>query len=63
MVGRALNEIARQDSETLRAVMEVMETEKLLASETSVDMLPASTNVLVQLGENTATGGYGTALA
>lgn len=54
VVGRALNEIASQDPEILRSVMEVMETEKLLAAEAPVDVLPDGSNVFVQLGENAA---------
>jgi regulator of protease activity HflC (stomatin/prohibitin superfamily) len=49
VVGRALNEIARRDPEILEAVIEVMETEKLLASHASIEMIPISSNVLVQL--------------
>ncbi|MDG1875674.1 MAG: SPFH domain-containing protein [Mariniblastus sp.] len=51
IVGKALNEIAKQDSEVLDTVLEVMEVENLLSSEASVDILPNSSNVLVQLGE------------
>ncbi|QDS95878.1 SPFH domain / Band 7 family protein [Roseimaritima multifibrata] len=50
-VGAALNDIAKQDSEILEAVMDVMETEKLLESDASIDILPSSSNVLVQLGD------------
>ncbi len=50
VVGNALNQIAGKDSEILQAVMEVMETEKLLASDASVDLLPTGANVLLQLG-------------
>jgi len=49
VVGRALNEIAKSDSEILEAVMEVMETDQLLSSDASLDLLPAGVNVLVQL--------------
>ena len=51
IVGKALNEIAKSDSEVLDAVLEVMEVEKLLASGASIDILPNTSNVLVQLGE------------
>lgn len=51
VVGNALNQIAGKDSEILQAVMEVMETEKLLASDASVDLLPPGANVLLQLGQ------------
>ena len=49
IVGRALNEIARQDPEILDTVLEVMEVDNLLASRATVDLLPESSNVLVQL--------------
>ncbi len=55
IVGKELNEIAKQDREILDTVLEVMEVESLLASNASVDVLPQNTGVLVQLGE--ATGG------
>ncbi len=55
VVGRALNEIARNDAEILRAVIEVMETEALLKSRASLDILPRGTNVLVQLNERETT--------
>lgn len=52
IVGNALNEIARQDAEVLDTVLEVMEVENLLASGASIDILPDSSNVLVQLGDH-----------
>ncbi len=52
VVGKALNAIAGEDPEILQAVMEVMETDKLLESNAPVDLLPAGANVLVQLGES-----------
>ncbi|MCH5372536.1 MAG: SPFH/Band 7/PHB domain protein [Planctomycetes bacterium] len=51
VVGRALNEIARADTEILRAVLDVMEAEKLLASPAMVDLLPPNATVLMQLGD------------
>ncbi len=51
IVGQALNEIAKQDHEVLDTVLEVMEVENLLASGASIDILPNSSNVLIQLGE------------
>jgi len=51
IVGGTLNEIGRQDPEILDAVIEVMETEKLLASKARVDVLPKGASMLVQLGE------------
>jgi len=50
IVGDALNEIAKSDSEILDAVLEVMEVDSLLLSGATVDVLPTSSNVLVQLG-------------
>lgn len=50
IVGEALNEIAKQDPEILETVLEVMEVEKLLNSNAAIDLLPDSSNVLVQLG-------------
>lgn len=49
VVGSALNQIGRHDGEILDAVIEVMETEKLLASKASIDILPSQTPALVQL--------------
>lgn len=58
VVGKALNEIAKQDPEILDTVLEVMEVDNLLASGATIDILPTASNVLVQLGERTksATG-------
>ncbi len=53
VVGKALNEIAKQDPEILDTVLEVMEVDNLLASGATIDILPAASNVLVQLGERT----------
>lgn len=50
VVGEALNQIGRHDSEILDAVIEVMETEKLLDSKARIDILPTRTSALVQLG-------------
>lgn len=51
VVGETLNEIAESDPEILDAVIEVMETEKLLESGAPVDLLPRGTQTLVQLGD------------
>lgn len=51
VVGGTLNEIARQDKEILRAVIDVMETEQLLKSEADVDVLPDGASFLVQVGD------------
>ena len=53
IVGKALNEIAKQDPEILDTVLEVMEVENLLASGAPIDILPTSSNVLVQLSGRT----------
>ncbi len=52
IVGKALNEIAKQDAEVLDSVLEVMEVENLLGSGASIDILPDTSSVLVQLGES-----------
>ncbi len=54
IVGDALNDIARQDPEVLNAVLDVMETERLIESNADVDVLPPGVSVLVQLGERTS---------
>ena len=56
VVGKALNEIAKQDPEILDTVLEVMEVNKLLDSDATIDLLPASSNLLVQLGDGTRSG-------
>jgi regulator of protease activity HflC (stomatin/prohibitin superfamily) len=53
IVGKALNEIARQDPEILDTVLSVMEVDNMLASGATIDILPTSSNVLVQLGDRT----------
>ena len=50
VVGQTLNQIGRHDTEILDAVIEVMETEKLLGSGARVDVLPKGASMLVQLG-------------
>jgi regulator of protease activity HflC (stomatin/prohibitin superfamily) len=50
VVGRALNDIARQDPEILQAVMDVMETDKLLSSHAAIELVPSNSNMLLQLG-------------
>lgn len=51
VVGETLNQIAGDDKEILEAVQDVMETEKLLESGTSVEVIPKDTRLLVQMGE------------
>lgn len=53
IVGKALNEIANQDPEILDTVLEVMEVESLLESGATIDVVPQTTSVLLQLGEST----------
>lgn len=50
VVGDALNAIAGSDPQVLETVLEVLETERLIASGAEVDVLPAGAQVLVQLG-------------
>jgi regulator of protease activity HflC (stomatin/prohibitin superfamily) len=57
VVGDALNEIAQQDPDALVAVLEVMETEQLIASGAEVDVLPNDAQVLVSLGASGRPGG------
>jgi regulator of protease activity HflC (stomatin/prohibitin superfamily) len=51
IVGKELNQIAKKDPEILDTVLEVMEVENLLTSGATIDILPAASNVLVQLSE------------
>ncbi|MCB0354710.1 MAG: SPFH domain-containing protein [Bdellovibrionales bacterium] len=62
VVGRVLNEIAQRDPEILGAVLDVVETEYLLKSDGVVDIIPSSTNVLLQLSESSNGGGSSRAL-
>lgn len=50
VVGETLNQIGGDDGEILDAVIEVMETEKLLDSGARIEVLPKDASVLVQLG-------------
>ena len=56
IVGKALNQVAKDDPEILDTVLEVMEIEKLIASGATIDLLPDSSNVLVQLGSGQQSG-------
>jgi len=51
IVGQTLNEISSDDPEVLDAVLEVMEVDQLLESGATLDILPQSSNVLLQLGQ------------
>jgi regulator of protease activity HflC (stomatin/prohibitin superfamily) len=58
VVGETLNEIGKKDAEILQAVIEVMETERLLKSGAQIDLLPKGATLLVQLGDKAeAVGG------
>ncbi len=50
VVGDALNAIAKQDPEVLEAVLEVLETQKLIESGAPVDLVPREARVLLSLG-------------
>ncbi|MFG0256197.1 MAG: SPFH domain-containing protein [Rhodopirellula sp. JB053] len=50
IVGQKLNEIAKKDPEVLDTVLEVMEIDKLLEAGASIDILPESSNLLLQVG-------------
>jgi regulator of protease activity HflC (stomatin/prohibitin superfamily) len=52
VVGKALNAIAKQDPEILDTVLEVMEVDNLLESGATIDILPSTSNVLVELGDS-----------
>ena len=54
VVGRALNEIAQEDHEILAAVMQVMETDSLLSSSATVEVLPKGPGVMIELGSKPA---------
>ncbi|MBI82010.1 MAG: band 7 protein [Planctomycetaceae bacterium] len=51
VVGNALNEIAGEDPEILGAVLDVIETNTLLQSQASIELVPGGSTVLVELGE------------
>jgi regulator of protease activity HflC (stomatin/prohibitin superfamily) len=50
VVGQALNQIAGDDDEILEAVLNVLETEKLLESGASLELVPKNANILIQSG-------------
>lgn len=52
VVGEALNEIGRSDTEILDAVLDVMEVERLVESGASVDLIPDAAQVLVSLSDS-----------
>ncbi|KAA5542732.1 SPFH/Band 7/PHB domain protein [Roseiconus nitratireducens] len=55
IVGKKLNEIAKQDAEILDTLLEVMEVDALLESNASIDILPESSNLLIEVGESKST--------
>ncbi|TWU65021.1 MULTISPECIES: SPFH domain-containing protein [Crateriforma] len=57
IVGNKLNEIAKEDQEILSTLLEVMEIDALLESQASVDILPTTSNLLVQLGDSGRSSG------
>jgi len=50
VVGRTLNEIGRRDPEILETVLEVMETDSLLSSGASVELLPEGATFIASIG-------------
>ncbi|MCC9601893.1 SPFH/Band 7/PHB domain protein [Stieleria sp. JC731] len=52
IVGKALNEIAAEDDEILQTVLSVMEIDKLINSNVTVEMVPSSGNLLLQVGSS-----------
>ena len=54
IVGGELNEIAKKDPEILDTVLDVMEVQNLLASNASFDLMPASSQMLIQLPERSS---------
>ncbi|MBT3377078.1 MAG: SPFH/Band 7/PHB domain protein [Lentisphaerae bacterium] len=55
IVGQALNDISREDEDILKAVLDVMEIEKLLESGAEVDLVPDDVRLEIQLAETTRT--------
>ncbi len=51
IVGAALNAIASNDKELLGSVLELMETQQLLASDVAIELVPADLPVLYSLAE------------
>ncbi len=52
IVGETLNSVGRADPIILKTVLDVMETEKLLESQASVELLPADMPVIMTLGNS-----------
>jgi regulator of protease activity HflC (stomatin/prohibitin superfamily) len=51
VVGEALNAISNQDKEVLNAVMDVMEVDKLMASNAVIDVVPKESRVFISVGD------------
>ncbi|HAY79776.1 MAG TPA: band 7 protein [Planctomycetaceae bacterium] len=58
VVGSVLNEIAHDSTDILDTVLEVMEVDKLLQSNASVEIIPTSANIMI----NMQAGGQGAAI-
>jgi len=56
IVGETLNGIAKQDAEVLQAVLDVMETEKVLNSNAEVDLVPENLSIIASLGTSGSGG-------
>lgn len=50
VVGGTLNEIGRRDPEILASVIEVMETERLLRSKATIEVMPKGASMILQVG-------------
>ncbi|WFB35610.1 SPFH/Band 7/PHB domain protein [Kiritimatiellota bacterium B12222] len=59
IVGSSLNQIAQKDAEVMQAVLEVMETERLLKSKAEVDLVPEGISIMATLGESAQTRNSG----
>lgn len=56
IVGETLNAIAKQDKEILETVLSVMETESLLESNSSVELIPKGSQILISMGSSGPSG-------
>ena len=59
VVGKTLNEIGRNDPAILETVLEVMETDRLLASGAAVELLPEQATFIASIGGGGGFGGGG----
>ena len=60
VVGETLNEIRKTDPEILDAVLDVMETDKLLESGASIEVVPQNSNILVGISDERTRGSSST---